>query len=307
MEGALAKLGCRGCRRQFLFRFDEARLDGHKLAFVCPKCGRARAIRVGPKNARSDASDASDVESPESVSRSSLGTELTAPYRFADIVESEGAQNLGRLLRRELRLGMVAALAGSNDMEVAEEMAAGRTINRRYYLAAVARDSGAPFWNQLIGLGTRDERLALFRRQYEGALGLLEKPRIYVEDEEALLGETMQVILAGELLAHTPLADQAEQFGAALCAHALAREIFWAAYLEDSLSVSEVGEIFAQAHSSQERVRDLEADFADLRRVAEARSRSLLSADPDAAVELRERLKGESEDLPPDALVYEPD
>lgn len=250
-------------------------------------------VRRGPDDAVPSGVGSSDVEA--------------GGFDFGEIVHSTGVTILARLLRREMRLSMVSALAGADHMEVAAEKAAGRSINRRYYLAGVAKKSGTPFWRALIELPGRKERLAFFRSQYERAREKLEQPFVKGDSRNADLEETLQIVLSGELIAHTPLADELGRFSTALCAHALAREVFWAAYLEESMMIPEVEEIFAQARVSQERVRDLESDLEELRQALGRQGAALLGSDPDAAVELRERLRGETEDLPPDALVYEPD
>ena len=297
MSNKLAILGCRGCRRRFTFRLHEGRLEGHRMAFVCPKCGRPSGMRL-----REDAN-----RDPTTGADALIAPGAGAAFHFGEIASAPGTVILARLLRRELRLGMVSALAGAAGMEVAQEKATGRGTNRRYFLAGVAKQNGAPFWRALIELPDRDERLAFFRREYESSRAMLQEPFVKAETRGAALEETMQIVLSGELLAHTPLAEEAVNFSRALCAHALAREVFWAAYLEESMTVPEIEEIFAQARISQERVRDLESALGELRQEIEARCGSLWESEPDAAVELRERLQAESEDLPADALAYEPD
>ncbi len=304
MSSKVAILGCRGCRRRFAFRFDENRLDGHRLAFVCPKCGRPSAMRSRPET-----DPRRLLPSPgtlQGIAATSAVAQV-ASFSFPEILHAPGCVILARLLRREARLGMIAALAGVEKMEVELERAQARTGNRRYFLAGVAKDAGAPFWRALIELPGRTARLEFFRAQYEAARPLLTEAMPGADRLIATLPETLQVVLSGEILGRTPLASEISRLSVALCAHALAREVFWAAYLEESMLVPEVEEIFAQARTSQEGVRDLESAFAELRTALDARCRELLAAEPDAASELRVRLKDESEDLPETALAYEPD
>lgn len=275
---------CPGCRRQFSFQIQDQTRLGQKLAFCCPKCGQPSAVLY-----REDAQ---------------IPSESAGVFRFASVGTDTGVETLTRLLVRESRLGMLELLAGSG--EAARQKAGkSRSANRRYFLRNLARELGAPFWGQLIALPDRQQRLDFFCQQFADARDLLEAPIPVAEDPEALTRNTVDQVLAGDSLLDTPWSVCANEFAGALTLHAVSRELFWAAYLEESLSIPDVGLIFAQATKSQQLMRDMESSLGEILDGFQRLVEAIIVEDTAQATALEEALKQPDAPLPPEALVYE--